>query len=413
MRLPALNLRMGDWNYYSSTMTFEEISTNVRKIDNQLHKSERLSELIQRSITENYINIKKYIDTHEDRFFNSIVLAVYEGDPQFLEIDFEHENVRYGQMGLLDFTGHEIIFPVDGQHRVEGIKAALDDNSNLKDNQISVIFIGHSNTPEGLKRTRRLFTTLNRYAKPVKKSDIIALDEDDLVAITTRYLVDNHDLFNGKKISLERTLQENDQISFTTIETLYDCNNFLLSNFLKDKGITKKNSDFKTSRPSDSIIREFQNYCISFWNHVTSSFDILDNYANSSEEYPAAEFRNRNGGNLLFRPVGLSSFIKSVSNIKQMHDSITYSEILGCYSDVQMNMSCYPWKGVIWNEQDNKMILNNKTPLNLINLFIFEKKNNNSTLTSGQREQLIERLSTLLSLTKDEVNAVLDDLISN
>lgn len=407
MRLPALSLQMGDWNYYSSAMTFEQISTHVSKIDNQLHKSERLSELIQRSITSNYSNIKSYIDNHEDRFFNSVVLAVYEGDPQFLEIDFEYEDMRYGQMGLLDFTGNEIIFPVDGQHRVEGIKAAVSENSSLKDDQISVIFIGHSNNPEGLERTRRLFTTLNRYAKPVKKSDIIALDEDDLVAITTRYLVDNHILFNGKKISLERTLQEVDQTSFTTIETLYDCNNFLLNNYLKDKAIKSKISDFKTCRPSDEVIMDFQEICMNFWNSVIQNFDVLNNYADNVIELPAADFRNRAGGHLLFRPIGLSTFVKSITNIKQKQNSLTYLEILNYFNDVEMILSSYPWNGVLWNESESKMILNNKSLINLINLYIFERKSEKTVLTQDQNVLLKERLIRLLSKSEEEINTIL------
>ena len=49
-----------------------------------------------------------------------------------------------------------------------------------------------------MERTRRLFTTLNRYAKPVKKSEIIALDEDDIIAIITRELVEKYPLFREK-----------------------------------------------------------------------------------------------------------------------------------------------------------------------------------------------------------------------
>lgn len=46
-----------------------------------------------------------------------------------------------------------------------------------------------------MQRSRRLFSTLNRYAKPVSMRDIIALDEDDVVAIASRDLIDTHPLF--------------------------------------------------------------------------------------------------------------------------------------------------------------------------------------------------------------------------
>jgi hypothetical protein len=39
---------------------------------------------------------------------------------------------------------------------------------------------------KGLQGTRRLFTTLNRYAKHVHKTEILALDEADAMAILTR-----------------------------------------------------------------------------------------------------------------------------------------------------------------------------------------------------------------------------------
>ena len=38
----------------------------------------------------------------------------------------------------------------------------------------------HKNTTDGLEATRRLFTTLNKTAKPVSKNAVIALDEDDV-----------------------------------------------------------------------------------------------------------------------------------------------------------------------------------------------------------------------------------------
>ena len=101
----------------------------------------------------------------------------------------------------MEFSGHEKIFPVDGQHRVEGIRAALEQNEELKNETISVMLIGHQNTTEGREKSRRIFSTLNRYVKPVRLGDIIALDEDDIVAIVTRDLLETYPLFMGERIS--------------------------------------------------------------------------------------------------------------------------------------------------------------------------------------------------------------------
>jgi len=49
-------------------------------------------------------------------------------------------------------------------------------------------------------RTRRLFTTLNKTAKAVTKGEIIALDEDDVMAIVVRNLVENHPHFTEQRV---------------------------------------------------------------------------------------------------------------------------------------------------------------------------------------------------------------------
>lgn len=167
MKVPAIKSHIGDWNYYVTTLTFEQVSKFVSKINDELHNSKELQDLIQRSITNNYISIKEYILNQPEFFFNSLVLAVYDDYPIWREIKFKYDDVETYQMGLLEFPGTHKIFPVDGQHRVEGIKEALLENPELKENKISVIFIGHKNDEEGMQKTRKLFSTLNRYPKPL------------------------------------------------------------------------------------------------------------------------------------------------------------------------------------------------------------------------------------------------------
>lgn len=124
-----------------------------------------------------------------------------------------------------------MVFPVDGQHRVEGIKSALKANPKLEDETITVIFIGHHNTREGKEKTRRIFSTLNRYAKPVSPGDILALDEDDIVAISTRELLENCPLFMNENVKIDKksskALADNDDKSFTSLITLYETNKII------------------------------------------------------------------------------------------------------------------------------------------------------------------------------------------
>lgn len=222
MKIPALRSELGGRTYYTTTLTFQQISENVSSIDDELHKSESLKDLIQRSITSNYLSIKEYILNQNERFFNSLILAVYDDYPIWSEVELKYDDHSTYQVGLLDFPAQHKIFPVDGQHRVEGIKAALRENPKLKDEKIAAIFIGHKNDDLGKQSTRRLFTTLNRYAKPVSFDDTIALDEDDTVAIITRELLEEHKLFAGKRIiyAKQKAIPSGNFNAITSIITL-------------------------------------------------------------------------------------------------------------------------------------------------------------------------------------------------
>ena len=225
MKIPAIKGKIGDTVYYTANLTFQQVNQLIKKVDQELHTSTSLREEIQRSLSDNYIKIKQYILNDPEHFFNALVLAVYDGQPIWTEIRYELEDEWYHNVGVLHFNGEENIFPVDGQHRVEGIKAALKERPELASETISVILIGHSTTPIGMRKSRKIFSTLNRYAKPVRLGDIIALDEDDIVAIATREMLESYPLFQGDRMKATNTksIPTNDKSSFTSLITLYEC----------------------------------------------------------------------------------------------------------------------------------------------------------------------------------------------
>ena len=68
---------------------------------------------------------------------------------------------------------------------------------DLAKEEITVIILKHEESKQGLRRTRRLFSTLNRTAKSTSSGMNIAIDEDDAVAIVTRQLVKESDILKG------------------------------------------------------------------------------------------------------------------------------------------------------------------------------------------------------------------------
>ena len=73
-------------------------------------------------------------------------------------------------------------------------------------------------------RTRRLFSTLNRQAKPVSKGEIVALDEDDAFAVVTRWLVERFRPLTGARVAFSKQtpIPKNNAVAITTILGLYD-----------------------------------------------------------------------------------------------------------------------------------------------------------------------------------------------
>ncbi len=367
IKLPAIRGKIGNTIYYGTTLTFKQISSMVKKVDGELHTANSLKEQIQRSLSKNYMKIKDYILNSKDRFFDSLVLAVYDGDPTWTEVRFEIENNLYPNVGLLEFSGQEKIFPVDGQHRVEGIRAALMENKELETETISVMLIGHQNTSEGREKSRRIFSTLNRYVKPVRLGDIIALDEDDIVAIVTRDLLETYPLFKGNRIkaSNTRSIPNTDKTAFTSLMTLYECHLVLYKTFIcqRDQKVYNNSqiNDGLKYRPDDETISEFNHDLVEFWNCMTTTFEEIKAYIDNNSNNPALELRPaNNGGNLFFRPVGLLPFVQAVSRIKRSSHK-TYSEIISRYSDLNRNVHSDLWDKILWNPIAQKMIMRNQS----------------------------------------------------
>lgn len=411
MKIPAFRAHFSDkWTYYVSTFTFAQVSQLVKRIDKELHQSEGLRDQIQRSISENFISIKNYILNQEEHFFNALVLAIYDGDPKWIEVELSLEDETYSNIGFLELTGEEKIFPVDGQHRVEGIKAVVKEKPELGTEKIAVIFIGHKNTPEGMQKSRRLFTTLNRYAKPVKENDIIALDEDDVVAITTRELLETFPLFTGKRVNnaKQKAMPEHDKFALTSLITLYQCNIEVFKYFVKT---TKRGnptklflSEYLKFRPDDKTYNEFYELIFHFWKAFSNQINAIKEYM-ALEEEPAKPFRNReDGGNLLFRPIGLLPMVWSALEIKR-RKGISFETIFEHYNTIGFQINQKPWIRVVWNPIEHKMVMGGATLIKFILLYLFDP----AILSAKELKKLKEMYAAQTGYEGD-LNDVLLDL---
>lgn len=82
IHLPALRAHMGDWVYYVTIMKMEDISERVKYAE-QLYENPKLRDLLQREIKGTRAKeIAEYLLKNEQRFFNSLIVGVYGGQPK-------------------------------------------------------------------------------------------------------------------------------------------------------------------------------------------------------------------------------------------------------------------------------------------------------------------------------------------
>lgn len=409
--IPAIRGYMGTLVFYTATFTFKQIAERVKPINDELHTSLSLRDQIQRSLTNNYVNIKNYIINQKEHFFNALVLAVYDGDPTWNELELNFKGNDYYSMGFLRLNGDEKIFPVDGQHRVEGIRKALIEKPELEDETITVIFIGHHKDKEGMEKTRRIFSTLNRYAKPVKPGDIIALDEDDTVAIVTRNMLESYPLFMNDNVKADlkgsKALSENDTKSFTSLLTLYETNRIIYTYYKSIKNKQKKpyNStkiaDYLKFRPKQEELNEFEKYLTDFWNAFCHRFSGMEEYLNAATDNNAAQkYRNKESGGLLyFRPVALPQLIKAIFETK-FRTQYELSECIQRYALIEMCISREPWLNFLWDKKEQTMIMEYKSKIFHMLTFLFNKE----LLTPKEKDTLIKNFAKAKGL--DETTAI-------
>jgi DNA sulfur modification protein DndB len=358
LAIPAIRAQMGDWIYYIAQMPMDEIATRVALIS-EVYQSTTLSDLIQRTLTPNANSIAEYLRNQPQRFFNALVLGSFGGAPQWMELSVpdllsnqqlpEH---LAGRLGFLLFDGTESMFPIDGQHRVAGIRQAVNADDHLGAEDVAVIVVGHDvATAEGLARTRRLFTTLNRYAKPISKTDAIALDEDDVVAIITRQLIETDPLWRDKtSITLTRAMPVSDTANFSHLLTLYGS----LDKFLRDKPASAWGR-FKRHRPSDDVIEQYQRRATRLWQGLANAIEPL-RVTRDAPPGPrlAAPYRSRAGGSLVFRPIGLEIIVDVVAWL--VAEGQTIEEATAATARAPLALQELPWLNLLWDQINHRMI---------------------------------------------------------
>ena len=359
---PAIRCQLGDWAYYSTVLPFSEVALRVQQA-NEINSNPGLDNMIQRELGPRVSDISLYLQQQPERFFSAIVVGVYGGAPNWFPVEIgdpvDPQPTNFSEraresLGILQLSGEERLFAVDGQHRVEGIKEALMIDDGLASEELTVLFVAHRESPEGIARTRRLFTTLNKYAKRVTTSEIIALDEDDAFAVVTRMMVNQYEGLNkttqadGGQLSLVRfegaQIPSRDRSSITTVQTLYK----LIDILSVRRGDTRSRKELRQSRPAQDVIDSMYNGHEAFWDGLKTHIPAMEaSLGSDPSAQKAGQYRYREGGHILFRPVGLEAFARALRIL--MDRGVPAMQGIRALASTQLMLNGVPWSGVMWD----------------------------------------------------------------
>lgn len=327
---PAIKARMGDWNYYIVRMTMREVSREVQ-LASDLWEDKTLSDAIQRVLDESRVKqqIVNFLSRRDDRFFSSLVVAAIGGNPTWTGA-----RSRFGDaFGELSFETDPRYFALDGQHRLKAIMELMSDPAGappgFANEQLSVIVVvrEHQGVDDQLwlQRYRRLFSSLNRYAKPTDKDTNIIMDEDDLFAIVTRRLITDHEFFRAPHPERKsfRVLTKGKNLKsgapqFTSLQTLYAMNMILwmTTDHRRQFGRPKDLKAFLQFRPDENVIDRCYQSLANCWDAMLCAVPDLREDPTTMRTHDIPD-PNPDGyrDHLLFWPIGQELFAETARSL--------------------------------------------------------------------------------------------------
>lgn len=362
---PAMKARMGDWEYYIVRMTMREVAREVR-LASDLWEDKTLSDAIQRELDESRVKqqIVNFLARREDRFFASIVVAAIGGEPTWTPIA-----TRFGGVfGELSFQIDPRYYALDGQHRLRAIQELMADLAGappgFDKEELSVLVVVREDQDVDdavwLQRYRRLFSSLNRYARPTNSDTNIIMDEDDLFAIITRRLITDHDFFRSPGAEREsfRVLTKGKALKtgasyFTSLQTLYAMNRVLLmpTSMRQRWGGAKELRAFLQFRPDESQIDDYFDFASRIWNAILTAMpDLREDPALMRSHDRPAEGTDEFGDHLLFWPIGqelLADVARSLMDKRGLDlkaDTESMVAALSPLTFVNWDMHHLPWR---------------------------------------------------------------------
>ena len=249
----AMKGQFGSTEYFMVTMKARDVASQL-VIPKEMPGWEELDleGRFQREINYNRVKrqIAPYLSTDPDRFFGALIVSVFNHE----EMAFEPANdVSRGipklyqpaakSIGFLTLSGGEMLVPLDGQHRLVALQAAISgkdekqkeipevktqEAAKLANDDVMLIMIRHDK-----QKSRKIFSKVNRYAKATTKTDNLITADDDIVAIISREIA--NELIGSRLVNYQSNTLSGTTHYFTTLPTIYEATKYVLENVFEDE----------------------------------------------------------------------------------------------------------------------------------------------------------------------------------
>jgi DNA sulfur modification protein DndB len=340
---------MGDWTYYLFTISFSHAAAILKFAYEVNHKTD-LDHLIQRELTARSHEIAEYLQHQPQRLFGSLICASFGED-----IDF---TATSGNVGRLTLSSASKVYVLDGQHRLAAIKeTVLKKPARYQDDHVAVLLVKHDTNNAGYKRARRLFTTVNRYAKQTAKATNRVMDEDDGTSfLLLRFIREfsfycNHIKCSRKNKKGQTVLFQSESMSAADGRYLMSVSSFyeVIYNLMP----TQKKPLFSKRQKLPEV-----NILDDVYGEVDIRLDEICRAVRPWRELKAKTisdlntFRSPTKGHPLVRPVAIIPFCLAFNEAAEAGITILDIEaIVNKYSDITQR----PWAGVLWNSATRRM----------------------------------------------------------
>ena len=192
--------------FYIAMCTLKAVSKLFTFQDADIPPAHRAQRVLRKSRVP---QIRDYILQNEkDYTFSSLTVSV-DG-----RIDFEPA-IKGGNLGIIRMSQDAAILINDGQHRVAGIKEAINESPGLGRDKISVVFF----QDPGLAKSQQMFADLNKNAVKPTKSLSILYDRRNPLSQFVVDMAGKVDVFRGR-IEMEKTTLSNRSTRFFTLSGL-------------------------------------------------------------------------------------------------------------------------------------------------------------------------------------------------